>query len=212
MLAPWKKSYDQPRHHFKKQIHYFADKSPSSQSYGFSSSHAWIWELNYKESWVPKNWCFWTMVLEKALESPLDSRRSNQSNLMEITPEYSLERLMLKLKLQYFVHLKWITDSLVKTLMLGKIEGWRRKGWQRMRWLDGITSSMDMSWASSRSCWWAGNLVIGSLRDGHDWGTELSLWKRVGKLKAVLFWVFFFFCLLFISFTFLHIIPSTNIS
>ena len=72
MLAPWKKSYDQPRQHIKKQRFYFADKSLSSQSCGFSSSHVWIWELDYKESWVLKNLCFWTVVLEKTLESPLD--------------------------------------------------------------------------------------------------------------------------------------------
>ena len=78
MLASWKKSYDQPRQHIKKQRHYFANKSPSSQSYGFSSSQVWMWELDYKESWAPKNWCFWTVVLEKTLESPLDS--------MEIQP------------------------------------------------------------------------------------------------------------------------------
>ena len=71
MLAPWKKNCDQPRQHIKKQRHYFANKGPSSQSYGFSSSQVWMWELNYKESWVPKNWCFWTVVLEKTLESPL---------------------------------------------------------------------------------------------------------------------------------------------
>ena len=74
MLAPWKKSYDQPRQHIKKQIHYFANKGPSSQSYDFSSSHVWMWELDYKESWMPKNWCFWTVVLEKTLESPLDCK------------------------------------------------------------------------------------------------------------------------------------------
>ena len=74
MLAPWKKSYDQPRQHIKKQRHYFADKGPSSQSYGFSSSHVWMWELGYKESWALKNWCFWTGVLEKTLESPLDCK------------------------------------------------------------------------------------------------------------------------------------------
>ena len=84
----------------KKQRHYFADKGPSSQSYGFSSSHVWMWELDYKESWAPKNWCFWTVVLEKTLESPLDCKKSKQSILKEISPEYSLEGLMLKLKLQ----------------------------------------------------------------------------------------------------------------
>ena len=75
MLAPWKESYDQPRQHIKKLRHYFPNKSPSSQGYGFSSSHVGMWELDYKESWVPKNWCFWTVVLEKTLESPLDSKK-----------------------------------------------------------------------------------------------------------------------------------------
>ena len=74
MPVPWKKSYDQPRQHIKKQRHYFANKGPSSQSYGFSSSHVWMWELDYKESWAPKNWCFWAVVLEKTLESPLDGK------------------------------------------------------------------------------------------------------------------------------------------
>ena len=72
MLTLWKKSYDKPRQHIKKQRHYFANKGPSSQGYGFSSSHVWMWELDHKESWVLKNWCFWTVVLEKTLESPLD--------------------------------------------------------------------------------------------------------------------------------------------
>ena len=102
--------------------------------------------MNYKESRVPKNWCFWTVVLEETLERvPWTARRSNQSILKEISPEYSLEGLMLKLLLQYFGHLMQRTDSLEKTLMLGKTEGGRRRGWQRMRWLDGITNSMDMS-------------------------------------------------------------------
>ena len=74
MLAPWKKSFDQSRQHIKKQSHYFANKGPSSWSYGFSSSQVWMWESDYKESWVPKNWCFWTVVLEKTLEGPLDSK------------------------------------------------------------------------------------------------------------------------------------------
>ena len=103
------------------------------------------WELDYKGGWAPKNWCFWTVVLEKTLEGPLDCRRFNQSILKEISPEYSLEGLMLKLKLQYFGHLMWRTDSCEKTLKLGKIEHGRRRGWQRMRWLDGITDSMNMS-------------------------------------------------------------------
>ena len=113
-----------------------ANKGPSSQGYGFSISHVWMWELDCEESWVLKIWCFRTVVLEKTLESHLDSRRSNQSILKEISPEYSLEGLMLKLKLQYFGHLMWRIDSFEKTLMLGKIKG-GRWGRQRMRWLDG---------------------------------------------------------------------------
>ena len=116
----------------KKQRYHFADKGPYSQSSGFSCSHIQTWELDHKEDWMPKNWCFQTVVLEKTLGSPLDSRRSNKS-IKEINPEYSLEGLMLKLKLQYFGHLMWGTDPLEKTLMLGKIEGRRRRWQQRMR-------------------------------------------------------------------------------
>ena len=105
-----------------------------------------MWELDYKESWVPKNWHFWTVVLEKALESPLDCKEIQPVHpTQEISPGYSLEGLMLKLKLQYFGHLMRITDSLEKTLMLGKIECSRRRGWQKMTWLDGTTNSTDMS-------------------------------------------------------------------
>ena len=110
-----------------------------------SSSHIQMWELDHIEGWALKNWCFRTVVLQKTLENPLTARRSNQSILKEINPEYLLEELMLKLKLQYLGHLLWRADSLEKTLMLGKIEGKRRRGWQRMRWLDGTSDSMDMS-------------------------------------------------------------------
>ena len=105
ILTNWEKSYDQPRQHINKQRHYFANKGPSTQGYGFSSGHVLMWELDYKESWALKNWCFWTMVLEKTLESPLDCKETNQSILKEISPGISLEGMMLKLKLQYFVHL-----------------------------------------------------------------------------------------------------------
>ena len=105
----------------------------------------WMWELDRKESWAPKNWCFWTVVLEKTLESPLDSKEIQPVHPKKISPEYSLEGLMLKLKLQYFGHLMRRADLLEKTLMLSKIEGRRRRGQQRMRWSDGITDSMDMS-------------------------------------------------------------------
>ena len=111
----------------------------------FSSSQIWMWELDYKESWAPKNWCLWMWCWRRLLRVPWTARRSNQSILKKISPEYSLERLMLKLKLQYFGHMIWRTDSLEKILMLWKTEGRRRRGQQRMRWLDGITDSMDTS-------------------------------------------------------------------
>ena len=106
-----------------------------------------MWELNYKESWAPKNWCFWTVVVgEDSWESlELQGDPTSQSILKEISPGYSLEGLMLKLKVQYFGHLMWRADSLEKTLILGKIEVGRRRGGQRMRWLHGITDLMDMS-------------------------------------------------------------------
>ena len=120
-----KKSYDQTRQHIKKQRHYFTNKGPSSQSYGFSSIYLWTWELDYKESWALKNWCFWTVVLEKTLECLLDS----QSILKEIIPEYSLDGLILKLKLQYFGQLMWRSDSLEKTDPdSGKDWRWEEKG------------------------------------------------------------------------------------
>ena len=104
-----------------------------------------MWELDQKEGWALKNWCFWTVVLEKTLETSLDCKEIQPVHPKEISPEYSLEGLMLKLKLQYFGHLMQRIDSSEKTLMLEKIEGGRRKGRQRMRWLDDITDSMDMS-------------------------------------------------------------------
>ena len=109
-----------------------------------------MWELDYTESWVLKNWCFWTVVLQKTLESPLDWKEFQPVHPKEINTEYSLEGLMLKLKLQYFGHLMQITNSFEKTLMLGKIKGGRRRQQQRMRWLDGIIDSTDMSLSKLR--------------------------------------------------------------
>ena len=150
MLAPWKKSHDQRRQHIKKQRHCFAGKGLSRQSYGFSSSHVWMesWTINkakHQRIDTFELWCW-----RRLLRVPWTARRSYQSILKEISPEYSLKWLMLKLKFQYFSHLMRRTDSLEKTLMLRKIEGRRRREWQRMRSLDSITDSMDMSLSKLR--------------------------------------------------------------
>ena len=134
----------------KKHRRYFADQGPSSQSYGFSSSQVWMWGSTHKERWALKNWWFWTVVLEKTLESPLDCKENKHSILKEISPEYLLEGLMLKLKLQYFGHLMQRVDLLEKALTPGKTKGRRRRRKQRMRWLDGTTDSMDLNLSKFR--------------------------------------------------------------
>ena len=146
MLAPWKMSYDKPR----QQRHYLTDKVASSQSYGFSSSCVWMWELDHKESWAPKNRCFWTVVLEKTLERPLDCKEIQLVNPKGDQSWIFTGKTDAEAELQYFGHLMWRADSLEKTLMLGKIEGRRRRGRQRMRWLDGITDLIDMSLSKLR--------------------------------------------------------------
>ena len=183
MLTPWKKSYDQPRQHIQKQRLCNANKGPSSPGYGFSSGHVWMWELDCEESWVPENWCFWTVVLEKTLESPLDCKeiqpvhsKGNQSWVFIGSTDAEAETPVL-----------WPPH--VKSWLIGKDSDagrdWGREekgmtedemvGWHqptRRTWV----------WVNSRSWWWIGRPAVlwfmGSQRVRHDWVTELNLTER----------------------------------
>ena len=181
MLTPWKESYDQPRQHTKKQRHYFINKGLSSQGYGFSSRHVWMWELDYKESWAPKNWCFWTVVLEKTLERPLDCK--------EIQPVHHKgdERWVLG------VHWKdwcWSWNSSTLATSCEELTHWKRPWWWEGlraggegddRGWDGWMASPTQwtwVWVNSGSWWWTGRpgtlRYMGSQRVRHDWATELN--------------------------------------
>ena len=181
LLAPWKKSYEQLREHIKKQRHYFANKGLSSQSYGFSSSHVWMWELDHKESWAPKNWCFWAVVLEKTLESPLDCKE-----IQPVHPKGDHSWILIgKTDVEAETLILWPSD--VKNWLIwtdpdaGKDWRWEEKvdnrGW------DGSMASLTQwiwVWVNSRSWGWTWRPVVlqsmGSQRVRHDWRTELN-WK-----------------------------------
>ena len=174
MLAPWKKSYDQARLHIKKQRHYFADKGLSS----FSSIHVWMWELVYRKTKFQRIGPFELWCWRRLLRVPWKAKRSNQSILKEINPDYSLEGLMLKLKLQYFGHLMRTADSLEKTWCWERVkaggEGDDREwdGWMAS------PTQWTWDWASSGSCWWTKKTGVlqsmGLQRVRQNWVTELN--------------------------------------
>ena len=178
MLTPWKESYNQPRQHIKKHSLYFVNKGPSSQGLVFPGVMYGCESWTIKKAEHGRIDAFELQCWRRLLSIPWTARRSSQSILKEISPEYLLEGLMLKLNLQYFGHLTWRTDSFENILMLGRIEGGRRRGWQRIRWLDGITDSMDMLLSKSGSWWWTGRPGVlqsmGLWRVRHDWVTEVN--------------------------------------
>ena len=153
MLTPWKKNYDKLRQCIKKQRCYFANKAPSSQSYDFSSSHVWVWELDHKEGWAPKYWCFWTVVLEKTLESPLDRKEIQPVNPKGNQSWIFIWRTDAEIEAPIFCPPDAMSLLIREECYLRKIKGRRRRGRQRMTWLDDITDSMDKTWASSGRLW-----------------------------------------------------------
>ena len=205
------RKHDQTRQHFKKQRRYFANKGPSSQSDGFSSSHVWMWELDSKESWELKKWCFWTVVLEKTLESPLDCKEIQPDHSKGISPEYSLEGLMLNLKLQYLAtwceeltHLKitWCWERL-KRGGEGGDRGW--DGWMASptQWTWVWVNSGSWQWTgrpgvlqhmgsqrvrqTERLSWTElnGTSTMGTIILGHIFFTLKYILKKVAKCKLL---------------------------
>ena len=190
MFTPWKKSYDQPRQHIKKQRYYFANKGPSSQGYGFSSSHVWMWELDYKESWALKNWCFWTVVLEKTLESPLDCKQIQpvhpKGNQFWIfigrTDVEAKNSNTLAIWCEELTHWK---DSQYQEDEKAGGEGDNR-GWDG--WMASPTQ-WTWAWVNFGNWWWTGKPGVlqsmGSLRVGHDWRLNWTELNRDGLNNRV---------------------------
>ena len=156
-----------------------------SQSYGFSRSHRWMWELDQKEDKGLKDWCFWTVVLEKTLDNPLDCKEIKSVNSKGNQAWIFIERTGTKLNLQYFGHLMWKADSLEKTLMLEEIEGIRRRGWQRTRWLDGITDPMDMNLSKLREVTKDKKSWCAAIHRVAKGQTRLSDWTTIANISPL---------------------------
>ena len=151
MLALWKKIYDQPRQHIKKQRHYFANKGLASQGYGFSSSHVWIWELDYKDSWALKNWCFWTVVLEKTLESPLDCKEIQPVHLRGDQSWVFIGRTDVEAETPIFGHLMLSADLLKRLWCWERLRAggeWDDRGWDD--WIASQLNGHGFGWTPGR--------------------------------------------------------------
>ena len=179
MLVAWKKSYDQPRQHIKKQKHYFANKALSSQSYGFSGSHVWMWELNYIEIWAPKNWCFWTAVLEKTLQSPWDCREIKPVHTKGNQPWIFIERTDTEAE----APILWPHDA--KNWHIGKDPGTEKDWWQEEKMMaeDEMVgwhhrlNGHEFEQAPGDGGGQGSMMSMGSQRVVYDWVTELKRLK-----------------------------------